>query len=255
MEARSSSLIKVHSAHRHLVWRFLQPLYGHIRVAEFPKSGGTWLCQMISAATGVNFPRNTGLSLTSKCIQHSHLPGPTRYKTVLVVRDVRDVLTSAYFHFLMASEEKDPFLLSKWKEIMKGCNVEDVIDTMPTFIKKFHEEFEVSRIKINWSSHTESYLNTSGNIFIVKYEDMLDRPQEILETSLSWLGYVSTSNLNQIIENYSFKSQTSRKQGDEDRTAFLRKGIAGDWKNYFNQEAIDLVNSLYGSTMIKLEYG
>ena len=212
------------------------------------------MCQMMSAAAGVSFPRNTRLPLGSKCIQHSHLPGPTRYKTILVVRDVRDVLTSAYFHFLIESDEKDPFLLLKWKEIMRGSEVKDVKHTMPLFIKKFHEKFEVSRSKTNWSSHTESYLDRSDTVLVLRYEDMLDRPQEILKEALAWLHITPKSNIDKIVDTYNFKNQTNREQGEEDRTAFLRKGVAGDWKNYFNQESIDLVDTFYGSTMTKLEY-
>jgi len=254
METRSSSLIKVHSVHRHIVWKFLQPLYGHIRVAEFPKSGGTWLCQMMSSAADIRFPRNKALPLTSRSIQHSHLPGPTRYKTILVVRDVRDVLTSAYFHFLIDSQEKDPFLLSKWKGLMKGSDVDDVMQTMPTFIKRFHDNFEVSRKNVNWASHTKSYLDQHDKVMVVKYEHMLDQPQSVLAEALSWLDIIPKMGLDQVAEDFSFKNQTNRKQGEEDRTAFLRKGVAGDWKNHFNQEAIDLVDNLYGETMIKLEY-
>ena len=254
METRSSSLIKLHAAQRHLVWKFLQPLYGHVRVAEFPKSGGTWLCQLISAATDFDFPRNQRIPFTSKCVQHSHLPGPTKHPTILVVRDIRDVLTSAYFHFLMDSKEKDPFLLSKWKEIMRGSDISDVKKTMPVFIKKFHENFEVSRNKTNWASHTKSYLDQPDKILVVKYEDMLVDTKSVLQHVLAWRDLDPKHGIDQVVATYSFKNQTKREQGEEDRSAFLRKGIAGDWKNNFNQEAIDIVDSYYGAMMRKLGY-
>ncbi len=42
--------------------------------------------------------------------------------------------------------------------------------------------------------------------------------------------------LNTIIHKYSFETQTRRKRGEENRDSFLRKGISGDWKNYFSEE-------------------
>ena len=254
METRSAALIKLHSFQRHVVWKYLQPLYRHIRIAEFPKSGGTWICQMVSEMYECPFPRNTHLSMLKKNVQHSHIQGPTNYKTILVVRDVRDVITSAYFHFLVADDKKDPFLLSYWKRIMGPVDISDVRNTMPVFIKKFHQHFKVSRRHINWSDHTESYLRNPDRLLIIKYEDTLKNPHLVLKQIQEYLGPTSRNNIEDIITKYSFKNQTKRNPGDELSSAFLRKGISGDWKNHFNKVSSNFVWSNYGTTMEKLGY-
>ena len=47
---------------------------------------------------------------------------------------------------------------------------------------------------------------------------------------------------------------TKREAGKEDRNNFLRKGIAGDWKNHFNEEAANIFHHYAGETLIKLGY-
>ena len=37
---------------------------------------------------------------------------------------------------------------------------------------------------------------------------------------------------------HSFTSRTGRRPGEERKESTLRKGIVGDWKNYFDQECI-----------------
>lgn len=254
MERRPSYVIKAHAAQRWLVWKYLPDLSQHIRIAEFPKSGGTWLSQMVSEMSGLPFPRNSRLPFFRKCIQHSHIMGPATTKTILVVRDVRDVISSAYFHFLFENQEKDPYLVAHWKGIMSDVEISNVKESMPVFIKRFHKHFKVAQRRTNWSNHTESYLKNEQKILIIKYEDLLKDASGQLEEVRNWLSLESQMNIKDVVEKYSFKNQTKRERGVENRTAFLRKGISGDWKNHFNEESKNLVLNYYGSTLQKLDY-
>ena len=51
-----------------------------------------------------------------------------------------------------------------------------------------------------------------------------------------------------------FKNKAGRNPGDENKLSFLRKGIAGDWKNYFSKEANQVFNKFAGKELIKLGY-
>ena len=62
------------------------------------------------------------------------------------------------------------------------------------------------------------------------------------------------NNANEIVEKYSFEKLSGRKQGQENNSKFLRKGIAGDWKNYFNKEARELFDFYAGAQLVKLGY-
>ncbi len=57
-----------------------------------------------------------------------------------------------------------------------------------------------------------------------------------------------------LVHKYSFEQQSKRKVGEENQNSFLRKGIIGDWKNVFTQEAKELFDSYAGCALIKLGY-
>ena len=45
-----------------------------------------------------------------------------------------------------------------------------------------------------------------------------------------------------------------RNPGEENKHSFLRKGVAGDWKNHFSKEARQVFNKFAGRELIKLGY-
>ena len=83
----------------------------------------------------------------------------------------------------------------------------------------------------------------------------MDAGKEIL-SSLNFLGYdtPSAERVSEIVRKYSFKNMSKREQGDENTSSFLRKGIAGDWKNKFSQEACSVFDKYGGEMLVKLQY-
>ena len=57
-----------------------------------------------------------------------------------------------------------------------------------------------------------------------------------------------------IAEEFSFERQAGRRPGEEGKRSFLRKGIVGDWRKHFNQEAGEIFNRYAGSELILLGY-
>lgn len=253
MERRNLPIIKLHAAQRYLVWHYLQPFVNNIRVCEFPKSGGTWLSQMLSDLFEIPYPRNSGLPIR-KCIQHEHYAGPSKHKTIMVVRDGRDVMTSAYFHFLVANKERPPALLRKWRILMGESDYSDVIGLMPKFIKLFSENYHTGAQQTNWSDHVHSFDLQANNVLMVKYEHLLKDAEKELRRISNWYELKPQKDYHEIVRKYSFKNQSNRENGIEDNESFLRKGIAGDWKNYFNEDAIKTFNALHKDALELLEY-
>lgn len=253
METRPEPLIKFHSLQRYVIWKHLQPVFNNIRVVEFPKSGGTWLCQMLADLMDLPFPRNSALPFR-RAIQHAHHIGPTSYKTIVLIRDGRDVITSAYFHFLMSGERKHGQLVKKWRGLLGDQNFTDIKKTMPLFINAFHNSFSVGGKNINWGQHVVSYDPNDDNLIFVKYENLLENSELELKRILDWYKIEAKKDISSIVDKHSFKNQTGRNRGEEQANSFLRKGVAGDWKNNFNEQSIQLCEEYYGHTLRRFDY-
>ncbi|MEL6389378.1 MAG: sulfotransferase domain-containing protein [Bacteroidota bacterium] len=255
IEQRSRLAIKLASAERYLMW-YAPPLFcNHIRIAEFPKSGGTWLSQMIAEMADLDFPRNQRMTWR-RGVQHSHLPGPAgARKTVLMVRDGRDVCVSAYFHFLQPGREVNSRLVTQWRAHLSEYDISDVSCTMPIFIKMFFERMKIGGRSINWKTHLNSFQLDNPNLCIVKYEDLLFQPCKEMYRIADFLNLdVSQSKVEKVVDKYSFANQRKINSHKQDNIAFLRKGIAGDWKTHFTEEARLLFDSLAGHELQLLGY-
>ena len=238
---------------RYLWWHSPYPSNKNIRVSEFPKSGGTWLCQMIGHLFQIPFPRHTWLPF-SQCIEHAHYPGPSQKKTIVLVRDGRDVFTSAYFHFLFESDHKPHGLVSYWKKLSGIRNVDKVEDSMPQFIKTFTEHFKIGGRRVSWSDHVMSYDYDNENLYLCRYEDLITGAIEELEKIGKWANLEPRINVEETVAKFSFEELSGRLSGSENRSEFLRKGISGDWKNYFSEEATGIFSKYHGKAMKHLGY-
>ena len=92
----------------------------------------------------------------------------------------------------------------------------------------------------------------SGEPFL-RYEDLLTDDVSILEEVLinqCELG-ISKRELHEAIEQESFERLSGgRARGEEDVTAHYRKGIAGDWQNYFTEPIKDAFKERYGDLLV-----
>jgi len=236
---RSYLNIKAGAIQRYLIWHYMGSVTNHIRVTEFPKSGGTWLCQMLSELLELQFPRNQAMTM-KKGIMHSHYPGPVgEKKTILLIRDGRDIIVSAYHHFIIGHDLNPSFLVDTWRKRLGVEDYRNVEKHLPTFIDLFFTEFKVGGRTMNWSNYISSFNLGNSDLYVVRYEELLDNCFEAMTSLLQWLDYktIDRDKLEMVIEKNAFKSITGREAGDEDRSQFLRKGISGDWKNYFSKEA------------------
>lgn len=90
----------------------------------------------------------------------------------------------------------------------------------------------------------------------VKYEDLLQRPEEELRRLLQFLGAdASEETAAHCVREASFeKLGEGRQRGEEDPTAFVRKGVAGDWKNVFTEWNKRTFKNQAGDLLVELGY-
>jgi hypothetical protein len=90
----------------------------------------------------------------------------------------------------------------------------------------------------------------------VRYEDLLERPNEEVEKLLGFLGVDTDERLvEHCVSSASFeKLSRGRQRGQEDPSSFYRKGVAGDWKYLFDERDRQVYKEEAGELLIRLGY-
>jgi hypothetical protein len=90
----------------------------------------------------------------------------------------------------------------------------------------------------------------------VHYEDLLERPNEEVGRLARFLGAdTSEKAVQQAVGSASFeKLSKGRERGQEDTSSFYRKGVAGDWNNYFTERDKEIYKEEAGKLLIRLGY-
>ena len=175
------------------------------------------------------------------------------HNILIVWRDGRDVLISLYFHSLFQNDIGNALLV---KACQRELNFQDYNDIQANLSRFMEYVFERKQHpKISWVD----FVNKWGNCECcehVKYENLRANPVEELQRVVISLSgnKITQQAAEKIVDKFSFKKMAGRKPGDEKKQSFLRKGIVGDWKNYFSNEHKQLFNSYAGNALIKTGY-
>ncbi|GBC62208.1 hypothetical protein DENIS_3177 [Desulfonema ishimotonii] len=224
------------------------PLY---IITEYPKSGGSWVGQMLEKALEVPFPRNR-FPVFGKSIMHGHYLNPGKMKNVVVVwRDGRDVLVSWYYHCLFVHEYGNERIVRRTRRELAFESYENIRANLPRFI-----EYAFTRQPNPHFSWTDFVGKWAGrrDVIHVRYEDIHSDTAGELRRIILELGgrSVSPKTAEQIAREFSFARQS--REGRSRGKSFLRKGIVGDWRNHFSAEARIAFDRYAGDALIRLGY-
>lgn len=247
--------IYIRSAKRLALWYGLSHRLQLYLVSEFPKSGGTWFCQMLGDVLDLPFYRNSNDIEFKQAVIHGHRQYSPRFrKPICVIRDGRDVMASAYFYFLFENEINLPSTVAKFRNKLRFDDYDDVQANMPKFIEHMFVEYRKGYLHFNWSEFIDAWIDQPT--LIVRYEDLLKDAALELERAVEWYEAppVPHERYQEVADQYSFANMARRKAGSEVKTSFLRKGIAGDWRAKFNQEAKEVFDHFAGDTLIRAGY-
>ena len=243
----------LNAASRFAIWNGATPWAFNPAINEYPKSGGSWLSQLLGGMFDLPNPRNRLAPLTS-CILHGHylnLPNPR--ELVIVWRDGRDVTVSFYHHLLLKNNFATGSAQQNTLRLMGDIDVTDTRAGMPRFI----ELMATGQITpgFGWQAFVEKWHGHTAVRAETRYEDMLANcAAEISRIADAFGRSLTPERAAAIADKYSFQSQTKRKPGEEDKASFLRKGIAGDWENHFTKEARRMFDHHCGDALIALGY-
>jgi hypothetical protein len=182
-------------------------------------------------------------------------------KVIHIIRDGRDVAISSMHHVWN-------FARDKGGQNELGPEVLDKRDRYRAEPEAFGwgKESIFARGQLagtakNWAALVERARKDGSallreNYVEVLYEDLLERPEEQIGRILRFLGADDDDEtVKRCIESASFEAWTKgRKRGQEDFTAFLRKGVAGDWSGVFTEQDRQIFKEVAGDLLIKLGY-
>lgn len=154
-------------------------------------------------------------------------------KIIIIARDGRDITVSAAFHYLRFND--------------KSAFADDELTQLnEAFVRQWARGY-VGVYK------RYAYLRQKfgDNISIHRYEDFLVNPYSELAEVLAFLQVSATREVvNQCVERNAFSSLSKgRKTGEEDKNSFFRKGVAGDWINYFTDDQNKIFRETAGETL------
>lgn len=174
-------------------------------------------------------------------------------KLISVMRDGRDVAVSHLFHMLRRGEygmfENPDEGERRHRYFILGEG-----DPLPLFTPRC-----LRRVTQNWAVAVRGNRRAArlfrSNFLELRYESLLVNPWKMAE-AFALLG-VSTDEdtVHACIDGNAFhKKSGGRKPGQADPNAFVRKGVAGDWKNYFTEDDKRQFKSQAGQLLMELGY-
>ena len=167
---------------------------------------------------------------------------PKDIKVIVVTRNPLDACVSCYFHAWNPAKSGWPF--SAWAAAWFNGFV------------PHGSWFDWVR---DWANYSRG---PNGNqIHWVQFEDLKANPEDTVQKLANFLGVGDDKELVQsAIEDSSFESMKEKatSQGEKE-CAHLRKGVSGDWRNYFSdelaQEFVEKYNTILSGTGIKYSLG
>ena len=245
-------IIKLQSIQRYFMVKLLSGVLPLFIVNEYPKSGGTWVGQLLGGLLGLPFPRNQFRKFQSSII-HGHFFSPRGIKNVVIVwRDGRDVMVSWYYHCLFPNEYGTKPFVERVRRQVPFTDYENIQKNLPAFIEySFTKQFYP---RFNWAEFVRRWHGLLGVVY-VRYEDLHSDPVGQLRKIAHQLTEETApiKKTQQVVEKFSFARQKKMNQNKGCRS-FLRKGIVNDWKNTFSPEAREGFNHFAGEELILLDY-
>jgi hypothetical protein len=160
----------------------------------------------------------------------------------VVIRDLRDTLVSGYWSF----RHSHPIQVRHNLTVRETLSRLDFEDGMLYLMERFIAN--CAAIQLSWIESTE---------VVLKYEDLLENDVALLEDVLlrKCRAPLDPATLRNAILANRFEALTSgRRRGEEDRSAHERKGVAGDWRNYFTERLKTAFKARFGGLLVACGY-
>ena len=215
-------------------------------VLGFPKSGTSWVCQLVAEYMRLPFPQNSLFPIGFPAVVHGHeVVRPGFSNAIYVVRDGRDAMVSLYYHLQGQA---------------RAANLRQNSREFPRSFEEFvnRQLKRPSGTRVDWGRHFRSFYeaDASQKPTLIRYESLLENPIETLACALERFTGAppDRSRVQNSVEKFSFAKQRSAANISEDRASYLRRGQAGDWQNHFTADAAKAFSEACGEMLVAAGY-
>lgn len=229
-------------------------------IVGFPKSGNTWLSNLVAGMVLESSSERFGLNLVNEIVSDVHakkfykrmgnrvffrshsLPQQKYRNVIYIVRDGRDVMVS-YYHYLRKLKPNERIDL----------------DGM------IRRDLYVS--PSNWGMHLNRWLSNpyGARMVIVKYENLLTDTLAELRKLSDFLSYeMEDEKLKEISEMNSIENirnkvrvhgwEYDKAYSNSDSLSFFRKGVIGNYKNEMSEEQISFFEKRFENELKRMDY-
>jgi lipopolysaccharide transport system ATP-binding protein len=167
---------------------------------------------------------------------------PPDSKCFVVIRDLRDTLVSAYFSFKHSHSTTDDEAVALRAKLGAMDQESGLLFLMDYFLPV------CAKIQVSWLEAGEP---------VLKYEELLEDDLGLLDRVLiRECGLpVRPEELRKAVLDSRFEFVTQgRQRGCEQVLAHERKGVAGDWRNHFNERIKAAFKARFGGTLVAAGY-
>ena len=193
----------------------------------------------------IKLPDNLIISpLYIRYSEFNKLQKPDAHKAFYIARDPRDLIISNYFSLKFSHDPYHPYILKMRDKLNSMSQDDGIMDIINSFTTGTKETLG------GW------FTQKSKKIKLIRFEDIFGAKQyDVFSDLLNHCNIsVSSTDIKILLEKYSFKNISGRKQGSEDIKHHYRKGTPGDWKNYFTNQHKDLFKKLSDDLLIICGY-
>lgn len=162
------------------------------------------------------------------------VPDMDKYKTFLMLRDPRDVITSMYFSIAYSHTVFDEKMIERRAKAQETPIDEFVLRVLPDYKKRYED-------------YIHEVLNKE-NVLFLKYEDMVSDFPSWLSKMSNGLGIYDEGTVQRIIKENDFSSRK------EDKHSHIRNVQPGDHLNKLKPRTIQKLNEEFQDILTALNY-
>lgn len=191
------------------------------------------------------FPKNHIISpLYMDFHSYKSIPKTDSHKTFYIYRDPRDIITSWYFS--VKNSHPPIGKIPEHRKELHRLSVKEGIKYSINYLRSFG----LFSAMASWQKAS----NTDSRILFIRFEDLIGEVSQLptMTSIMSHSGIQMTQReIKEILDKYHFKKM--RKKGGENHSPY-RRGISGDWKNYFSEETMQVFAETFPGLISKLGY-